>query len=75
MTFYTGMPPFGPGSQLDRWAKRKGITNTFPIGLKIARDGIAPTRPFARTQEESLGMVIERLNKAVERGVARLNAR
>lgn len=74
VTFYTGMPPSGPGSTLAGWAARKGIKNAYGLALKIARDGIAPGRPFARTQEESLSMVIERLNKAGDRGVKRLNA-
>lgn len=32
------MPPFGEGSDLDEWAKERGL-KTFPVALRIAEEG------------------------------------
>lgn len=74
VVLYTGMPPSGPGSNLDAWAKRRGITNTFLLARKIARDGIAARRPFERTKEESLRFIRDSIDAAIGQAVKRLNA-
>lgn len=70
---FDNMPPFGKGSALARWAKKKGFSNVYLLARKIARDGIKPGRPFARTKAENRKLAKRVLARAFARANSRLS--
>lgn len=74
------MPPWSDGTPLFGWVGRKlsppanrQRSVSFLVARKIAREGIAPGQPFAKTAEESAQLILDSLDAAINRGLQRLN--
>lgn len=74
------MPPFGQGSKLESWVKRKfggdgkkirGIT--FAIARKISKRGIKANKPFERTLNEQRSFIVRAYDAAVNQATRLLS--
>jgi hypothetical protein len=70
--FYVGRPRHcPPGSALDRWAKRHGISSGYAVASMICyRGGLAPREYLKKGLEENVQRIAALFDKAIQDAMA-----